>query len=405
MQRDRPSRVSLLSTLALLLMAACRGGSPVATALVPVRLPAAMADTVRSEIVAPGVLLHTVVNTSAPWRAAVLAVDLRCARLLAVKGGPTAVGRTTTSALLAGLPPSARALAAVNADFFLFAPPGVPTNAHVENGVPLAGPDARPVFWAGEGHTMGFDTLRVQGVLRADGRSLPLTAWNRPAGGTSGIIDRHWGVAVDTLVGRRTWRLDPVAGTQRWIGPSLGGRYVVRERTVYDSVVHGDTLLLHVASSTLMPAAVGDTVTLSVMLTGSALVAAQTGIQQAVGGRPILLRDSVITADVDTEGNAGFRGLNPRTAAGLDRNGIRLWLVVIDGRQPGRSMGMTLRQTGLLLQALGAIAALNLDGGGSSALALRDLATGAVRVVNTPSDPVERPVGNAMAVLSTCAAR
>jgi exopolysaccharide biosynthesis protein len=154
-----------------------------------------------------------------------------------------------------------------------------------------------------------------------------------------------------------------------------------------------------------MPAAVGDTVTLSVMLTGSALVAAQTGIQQAVGGRPILLRDSVITADVDTEGNAGFRGLNPRTAVGLNRRGTRLWLAVIDGRQPGRSMGMTLRQTGMLLQALGAAAALNLDGGGSSALALRDLATGAVRVVNTPSDPVERPVGNAMAVLSTCAAR
>jgi exopolysaccharide biosynthesis protein len=57
------------------------------------------------------------------------------------------------------------------------------------------------------------------------------------------------------------------------------------------------------------------------------------------------------------------------------------------------------------MQALGATRALNLDGGGSSALVLRDLATGRTRVVNTPSDPVERPVGNAMAVRATCVRR
>jgi len=397
--------VSSLPTLALLLLASCRGPSPVAGAPVPVRLPATMADTVRSVRVAPGAVLHTIVNLSAPWRAFVLEVDLTCAALRAVKGGATAVGRTTTSALLAGLPASASAMAAVNADFFLFTPPGVPTNAHVENGMLLAGPDSRPVLWAGAGRTMGFDTLRVQGVLRADGRSLPLTAWNRPAAGTSGIVDRHWGVVVDTVIRRRSWRLDPVAGTLRRIGPSLDGRFAVREPVARDSVVQGDTLLLHVASPALMSAGIGDTVTLSVRLNGSAPAAASGGIQQAVGGRPILLRDSVITADVETEGNAGFRGLNPRTAAGLNRQGTRMWLAVVDGRQPGRSMGMTLRQTGALLQALGATSALNLDGGGSSALALRDLVSGEVRVVNTPSDPVERPVGNALAVLSTCSGR
>lgn len=350
-------------------------------------------------------MLHTLVNTSVPWRAEVLEVVLACATLRATKGHPTAVGRTTTSALLAAFPASARAVAAVNADFFLFAPPGVPTNAHIEHGRVVAGPDVKPVFWVGDERAIGFDTLRVQGVLRTEDRSIPLTAWNRPAAGRSGILDRHWGVAVDTIVGRRAWRLDPVAGTQRWIGPSLGGRYVVRERTAGDSVVHGDTLLLHVARETRMAAAVGDTVSVSLMITASALVAQQTGVQHAVGGRPILLRDSVITADVDTEGNAGFRGLNPRTAVGLDRDGTRLWLAVIDGRQPGRSMGMTLRQTGALLQAMGATHALNLDGGGSSAMVLRDPTTGQTRVVNRPSDPVERPVGNALAVLSTCAAR
>jgi exopolysaccharide biosynthesis protein len=54
------------------------------------------------------------------------------------------------------------------------------------------------------------------------------------------------------------------------------------------------------------------------------------------------------------------------------------------------------------MQALGATRALNLDGGGSSALAVREAATAADRVVNRPSDKVERPVGNALAVFSSC---
>ena len=87
---------------------------------------------------------------------------------------------------------------------------------------------------------------------------------------------------------------------------------------------------------------------------------------------------------------------------GVDQAGRRAWYAVIDGRQPGYSMGMTLRQVGELLQALGAAHGLNLDGGGSSALAIRSLANRQVRVVNRPSDKVERPVGNALALLARC---
>jgi len=46
----------------------------------------------------------------------------------------------------------------------------------------------------------------------------------------------------------------------------------------------------------------------------------------------------------------------------------RVLLVVINGRRPGVSAGMTLQQTANLMRALGAREALNLDGGGSSAL-------------------------------------
>jgi exopolysaccharide biosynthesis protein len=54
------------------------------------------------------------------------------------------------------------------------------------------------------------------------------------------------------------------------------------------------------------------------------------------------------------------------------------------------------------MRALGAARALNLDGGGSSALALRDAVAGRVKVVNWPSDATERAVGNAITIHATC---
>ena len=172
-----------------------------------------------------------------------------------------------------------------------------------------------------------------------------------------------------------------------------------------DTIVYGDTQLLHEparARAGAVTLASGDTVRVQLGLAWRGQPAA---ITESVGGRGIGLADGRITADVDTEGNEGFRNLNPRTAVGIDATGRRAWLAVIDGRRPGYSMGMTLRQVGTLMQALGASVALNLDGGGSSALAVRDRASMVDRVVNRPSDGVERPVGNALAVFSTCRAR
>lgn len=124
---------------------------------------------------------------------------------------------------------------------------------------------------------------------------------------------------------------------------------------------------------------------------------------QAVGGRPVLVRDSMIAAEADTFGSAGFRGRNPRTAAGIARNGTRLILAAIDGRTP-HDAGMTLRETAALMLALGAPEAINLDGGGSTTMVVADPdSAGRLRVVNHPSDNSgERAVGDAMAVVQRC---
>lgn len=122
---------------------------------------------------------------------------------------------------------------------------------------------------------------------------------------------------------------------------------------------------------------------------------------QAVGGRPVLVRDSAIAAEVDSFGSPGFRGPNPRTAAGISRDGRHLILAVVDGRTT-HDAGMTLRQTAELMLALGARNAINLDGGGSSTMVIADPdSAGRLRIVNHPSDPQgERAVGDGLAVVA-----
>jgi exopolysaccharide biosynthesis protein len=71
----------------------------------------------------------------------------------------------------------------------------------------------------------------------------------------------------------------------------------------------------------------------------------------------------------------------------------RILLVAVDGRQPAKSVGMTIAELTALLLELGAVEAINMDGGGSTAMVVRG------RVVNSPSDPAgERPVGDALLV-------
>jgi hypothetical protein len=91
----------------------------------------------------------------------------------------------------------------------------------------------------------------------------------------------------------------------------------------------------------------------------------------------------------------------PRSALGYSRNGRYLYLVVVDGRQPFYSEGMTLKELADLMLSIGADYAMNLDGGGSSTLVVRDH-DGKPRVLNSPIDNYipgrERPVANHLGI-------
>jgi hypothetical protein len=85
-------------------------------------------------------------------------------------------------------------------------------------------------------------------------------------------------------------------------------------------------------------------------------------------------------------------GRHPRSAVGISRDSLTLYLVAVDGRQ-ATSVGMSLVELADAMLSLGAHEALNLDGGGSTALVVGE------SIVNTPSDTSgERPVGNVIAI-------
>ncbi|NLI93978.1 MAG: phosphodiester glycosidase family protein [Peptococcaceae bacterium] len=83
-------------------------------------------------------------------------------------------------------------------------------------------------------------------------------------------------------------------------------------------------------------------------------------IQNAVSFYPNL----VVEGKPQINGDGGW-GLAPRTGVGQKADGTVIF-VVIDGRQPGRSMGATLRDLMNVFIEYGAVNAANLDGGSST---------------------------------------
>jgi len=114
----------------------------------------------------------------------------------------------------------------------------------------------------------------------------------------------------------------------------------------------------------------------------------------AIGGGPRLVRNGQVSVEYAAENfSAKFAETkHPRTAVGLKSDA--LLFVVVDGRQPGYSEGMTLFELAEFLRNAGCTDALNLDGGGSTTLWVRGA------VVNRPSDGRERPIANALLLLN-----
>jgi hypothetical protein len=119
-----------------------------------------------------------------------------------------------------------------------------------------------------------------------------------------------------------------------------------------------------------------------------------SGITQAVGGGPVLVRNrGPVFRALEAFSAGQLVPRNPRTAVGQLADG-RVIFVVTDGRRPGYSVGMTNFELAQTLVRLGAVTASALDGGGASTLAFNG------GVLNRPSDPGgERAVSTSLQLM------
>lgn len=118
---------------------------------------------------------------------------------------------------------------------------------------------------------------------------------------------------------------------------------------------------------------------------------------------PMLVKDGKASLSMDpTSSRARERA--PRTAIAIDNTGKKVWMVTVDGRQSGYSTGMSLNEFAQYLASIGAHRALNLDGGGSTTMAVRKTGDTNVSLFNRPSDGSERGVSTVLYALSTAPA-
>lgn len=112
--------------------------------------------------------------------------------------------------------------------------------------------------------------------------------------------------------------------------------------------------------------------------------------QLAVAGNQWIVRDGNIDTDLDDS------DAYARTAIGTTKDGQTLIIIVIDGKQPQYSEGMTIKELAEVFKNFNAYNAINLDGGGSSTLVIGNTIFN--RPCHTKIPRRERPVANQIGI-------
>jgi len=120
------------------------------------------------------------------------------------------------------------------------------------------------------------------------------------------------------------------------------------------------------------------------------------GTIQGVAGNQLLIADGK-PVNLQLKPNTSDQNKPyARAAVAIDKQGKKLWLIAIDGKQPLYSEGATAAELTQIILDLGAHTALNLDGGGSTTLvAATDNQSNLLNApIHTKLPMRERPVAN-----------
>ena len=297
--------------------------------------------------------------------------------------------------------PGHEVVGAVNGDFFMTSPAnevGLPVSGQVRNQELVLSSHNRACLILDSDNRPYIDRLTFTGQVTSGELSFPLNLVNRMryayegiAANQSILFTRSYGPSTYEASSSGTMLLlSPAAAPFAW--KANGVEHCIVE-DIFDAqgatpIPDGKAILWLKGSYGNHAAAlhVGDELAISFKLTLNN-ERQDINISQVVGGSDhIIMQNGQFRED--------WTERHPRTAIGFNADSTRLYFVVVDGRHI-TSTGVTLREMMGIFEALGAVNAVNLDGGGSSCILVND------EVMNHPSDGSVRAVGNGCLFVST----
>jgi hypothetical protein len=306
-------------------------------------------------------------------------------RLRTVLSNETVLGRETVSSMQRRLSPQAT-MVGVNGDLSRLAD-GKPSGVFLRDGALVSRPN-RGRSSAGFTLDGTLDVRRVAffGTWHGAGVRRAINELNDSPGENGvALFTSDWGPATPRIPGSYAVVLSPFPAAvpnSDLVAPVSAS---AGEGPV--SIPRGSAVLVargRAVETLLAEAALGTVVTLRLIL------APEWPVADAIGGGPVLVRDGKpVYRALEAFTTSHLMLRHPRTAVGQRADGTIL-LVEVDGRQPGYSIGMTTFEMALTMVRLGAVQAMQLDGGGSSTLAFDGV------VLNKPSDGRERPISTAL---------
>ena len=345
--------------------------------------------------VGPGVIYYHDYLAAGPWHLYVLEVDLtnEWIDIETVKSGDVMSAYEKTSSMAKRKDSEEhRIVGAINGDFYSSG--GIPINAQVLQGELLRRPIDREVFGITDIKEPFAGIYSYSGIIWCKNDSSATIHGVNETRNTDNMViyNKYMGSGTGT----NEWGREVI--TEYISDPVINDTVLVKV-TAIDSVMasgHGNNsipangivLSGHGVSNTFLKqnVYVGDTIKIMLNLSPET-----RRIKELIGGGPAMIRNGLVAVP----GGSFSTDRHPRTAVGFSQDSTMLYLFVVDGRQAGFSVGMSLYELADYMMEWGVYHGINLDGGGSSAMVIRH------NVMNKPSDGVERSVSNAMMIVST----
>lgn len=352
----------------------------------------------------PGVTAAKYDVPALPLKVSVVEMDLTNPYIVmetCLGGEKSVASETPVNMAIRNNRPGHEIVGAVNGDFFMTSPTnevGLPVSGQVRNDELVLSSHNRACLVLDENNRPFIDRLTFTGRVTGGEHSFALNLVNRMryayeniATNQSFLFTRSYGpVTYDGSNSGKMVLLRPAEGEFAWL--ANGVEHCVIE-DIFDAkgsatIPDGKAILWLKGSYANQTSwmTVGDVLDISFQLTLNN-GPQDLQIHQLIGGsNHIIMQNGQFMED--------WAERHPRTAIGFNADSTRLYFVVVDGRHL-TSTGVTLKEMKGIFDALGAVNAVNLDGGGSSCILVND------EVMNHPSDGSVRAVGNGCLFVST----